>query len=120
MDTKCTQNMTLGRCIKKSAFGRYKNNKKTVNAVFMDTKCTQNMAQGRHVARSENLGGELYVGAMNLEGGGRAVRAGTKSGGRTLPLPPPPLQHACKVSVFKNLHPTDIRMISQSFLDRLE
>ena len=58
--------MTLGKCIQKSAFGRYKNNMKTVNAVFMDTKCTQNMAQSRHVARSENLGGELYVGAMNL------------------------------------------------------
>ena len=48
--------MTLGKCIQKSAFGRYKNNMKTVNAVFMDTKCTQNMAQSRHVARSENLG----------------------------------------------------------------
>ena len=61
MDTKCTQNMTLGRCIKKSAFGRYKNNKKTVNAVFMDTKCTQNMTQGRAVAGSENPGGGLVV-----------------------------------------------------------
>ena len=49
--------MTLGKCIQKSAFGRYKNNMKTVNALFMDTKCTQNMTLGRAVVGSKNPGG---------------------------------------------------------------
>ena len=42
MITNCTQNMTLGiyKCIPKSASGRYTNNMKTVNALFMDNKCT--------------------------------------------------------------------------------
>ena len=58
MDTKCTQNITLDKCIQKSTlFGRYKNNMKTVNALFMDTKCTQNMTLGRAVVGSKNPGG---------------------------------------------------------------
>ena len=44
--------MTVGKCIQNSAFGRYKNNMKTVNALFMDTKCTQNMTQGECIQKS--------------------------------------------------------------------
>ena len=54
MITNCTQNMTLGiyKCIPKSASGRYTNNMKTVNALFMDNKCTQNMTQGKCIKKS--------------------------------------------------------------------
>ena len=52
MITNCTQNMTLGKCIPKSASGRYTNNMKTVYALFMDNKCTQNMTQGKCIKKS--------------------------------------------------------------------